>query len=94
MRRRAYLTLWRRKLPQKLRCNAGLPEDLAAFLRQKMAPRDEDERRLLDTLLRGGAGRREASLALGTRCAGRLGPLPDLAMSCVLLAALASSEPA
>jgi hypothetical protein len=91
MARRPYLSLWRRKRPSELRLDDGIVEDLGAFLADRIAPRDEDERRLADALQRAGADRGEAALALTARYTSRRKPPGDLAMTLTLFAALALS---
>jgi ATPase family associated with various cellular activities (AAA) len=95
MQRSDYLALWRRKLPRELRKEATLPEDLAAFIAARLRPKDDAERALLDEFVRAGINRREAALALASRCAAGVSRQPtDLAMTCALFAALESSEAA
>ena len=94
MPRSDYLALWRRALPRELRQEATLPEDLVAFIAARLRPKDDAERVLLDEFVRAGINRREAALALAARCAGVLRQPADLAMTCVLFAALESSEAA
>jgi hypothetical protein len=94
MARRPYLSLWRRRQPSELRLDAGLVEDLGAFLADRLAPQDDDERRLADALQRGSADGAEAALALAARYTSRRKPAGDLAMTLTLFAALERSEPA
>ena len=94
MAQRPYLSLWRRKRPSELRLDHGLLEDLGVFLAERLAPQNDDERRLADALQRGGAGRAEAALALAARYTTRWKPPGDLAMTLTLVAALELSEPA
>lgn len=94
MARRPYLSLWRRKRPFELRLDHGLLDDLGVFLADRIAPQDDNERRLADALQRASVNRAEAALALAARYTGRGKPPGDLAMTLALFAALERSEPA
>src|SRR5260221_371783 len=94
MARRPYLSLWRRKRPSALHLDNGLIEDLGAFLADRLAPQEDDERRLADALHRGSADGGEAALALAARLTARMKAPGDLAMTLTLFAALERSEPA
>jgi len=94
MSRHDYFALWRRMLPRDLRREATLAEDLPVFIAARLRPKDDAEHVLLDALVRADVNRPEAALALAARCTGALRLPADLAMTCVLFAALESSEAA
>jgi hypothetical protein len=92
MARRPYLSLWRRKRPSELRGDHGLLDDLGAFLAERVAPQNDDERDLLDALQRRGTGCDAAALALAARYTTRFDSPSDFALTLVLFAALELSD--
>ncbi len=91
MRQPAYLTLWRRKSRRELIRDKSIVDRLRLFLVQRLTPRDDEERALLDPMMRGN-NCAQAALAFAARCSRRSEQPSDLAMSCVLLAALMISD--
>src|SRR5260221_1878985 len=92
MARRPYLSLWRRKRPSELRGDHGLLDDLGAFLAERLAPQNDEERGLLDALQRKGTGCDAAALALAARYTARFDSPSDFALTLVLFAALELSD--
>jgi hypothetical protein len=88
------LTLWRTAAPTKLLSDEGLASRLRAFLAARLEPRDGDEKRLLDAVLRGDHQSANAIFALAGVLSSGFHPPADLAMSWMLLAALCEHEPA
>ncbi len=89
--RRSYLTLWRRKPRREIISDKSIVVELKQFLLQRLIPRGEEEKVLLDAMLRG-HDCAQASLNFASRCSRRSVEPSDLAMTCVLLAALMISD--
>ena len=93
MKRRSLLTTWRRKPWRQLVRDKDLVDDLKSFLVERLSPRDEDERALVDRVLRGVRDDRvDAALALAARSWNRFEDSNDFAVSWALLAALMHSD--
>jgi hypothetical protein len=88
------LVLWRTTAPSELLADHELPAQLRAFLTARFEPRDSDEKRLLDAVLRGDGQAANATFALAGRLWSRFRPPADYAMTWTLLAARYEHEPA
>jgi hypothetical protein len=88
------LVLWRTTAPITLLADRELPGRLRAFLASRLEPRDTDEKRLLDAVLRGDGQATNATFALAGRLWSRFHPPADYAMTWTLLGALYEHEPA
>jgi hypothetical protein len=88
------LVLWRTAAPTKLLADRELPGRLRAFLASRLEPRDADEKRLLDGVLRGDGQATNATFVLAGTLWSRFHPPADYAMTWTLLAALYDHEPA
>jgi ATPase family associated with various cellular activities (AAA) len=88
------LVLWRTTRPSKLFADRELPARLRAFLAARFEPRDSDEKRLLDAVLRGNGQAENAAFTLAGMLWSRFHPPADYALTWTLLAALYEHEPA